>query len=103
MPWCSFPWHKLLPRLTQKTCYTVYSHLQSKFDPCVYILVFNEGYFCKFAQESLPGKQAKVETGHQCFSVVAQAKFQDSPKASPRADLARGRERKTFDTYMLYT
>ena len=20
MPWCSFPWHKLLPRLAQKTC-----------------------------------------------------------------------------------
>ena len=25
MPWCSFPWHKLLPRLTQNSCYTVYS------------------------------------------------------------------------------
>ena len=24
MPWCSFPWHKLLPRLTQNTCCTVY-------------------------------------------------------------------------------
>ena len=24
MPWCSFPWHMLLPRLTQKNCYTVY-------------------------------------------------------------------------------
>ena len=24
-PWCSFPWHKLLPRLTPKNCYTVYS------------------------------------------------------------------------------
>ena len=25
MPWCSFPWHKHLPRLAQKNCYTVYS------------------------------------------------------------------------------
>ena len=25
MPWCSFPRQKLLPRLTQKKCYTVYS------------------------------------------------------------------------------
>ena len=26
MPWCSFPWHKLLPRLAQKIkCCTVYS------------------------------------------------------------------------------
>ena len=25
MPCCSFPWHKHLPRLAQKTCYTVYS------------------------------------------------------------------------------
>ena len=23
MPWCLFPWHKLLPRLAQKTCCTV--------------------------------------------------------------------------------
>ena len=23
MPWCSFPWHKLLPSLAQKTCFTV--------------------------------------------------------------------------------
>ena len=23
MPWCSFPWHKLLPRLAQKNCCTV--------------------------------------------------------------------------------
>jgi len=23
MPWCSFPWHKLLPRPAQKNCYTV--------------------------------------------------------------------------------
>ena len=22
MPWCSFPWHKLLPSLAQKTCFT---------------------------------------------------------------------------------
>ena len=22
MPWCLFPWHKLLPRLTQNNCYT---------------------------------------------------------------------------------
>ena len=25
MPWCSFPWHKLVPRLAQKNCHTVYS------------------------------------------------------------------------------
>ena len=25
MPWCSLPWHKHLPRLKQKDCYTVYS------------------------------------------------------------------------------
>ena len=24
MPWCAFPWHKLLPRLAQKNCCTVY-------------------------------------------------------------------------------
>ena len=36
-------------------------------------------------RKAFPGKQAKVDTGHQCFSVVVQATFQDSPKASPRA------------------
>ena len=36
-------------------------------------------------RKAFPGKQAKVDTGHQCFSVVAQAMFQDSPKASPMA------------------
>ena len=25
MPWCWFPWHKLLTRLAQKNCYKVYS------------------------------------------------------------------------------
>ena len=25
MPWCSFPWHKLVPRLAQKNCCKVYS------------------------------------------------------------------------------
>ena len=41
IPWCLFLWHKLLRRLAQKKCCTVYS--QSKFDPWVYILVFAEG------------------------------------------------------------
>ena len=36
-------------------------------------------------RKAFPGKQAKVDTGHQCFSVVAQATPQDSPKASPMA------------------
>ena len=35
MPWCSFPWHKLLPRLTPKNCYTVYSlNLIDGLHPC---------------------------------------------------------------------
>ena len=45
MPWCSFPWHKLLPSLAQKDL--LYS--QSKFDPWVDILVFAKGNFCRFA------------------------------------------------------
>ena len=36
-------------------------------------------------RKAFPGKQAKVDTGHQCFSVVAQGIPQDSPKASPTA------------------
>ena len=57
MPWCSFPWHKLLSRLTQKNCY-IYT-LQSKFDPWVYIRVFNQPALCRFAWESLPGETGK--------------------------------------------
>ena len=36
-------------------------------------------------RKAFPQKQAKVDTGHQCFSVVAQAMPADSPKASPMA------------------
>ena len=36
MPWCSFQWHKLLPRLAKKNCHRVIQ--QSEFDPWVYIL-----------------------------------------------------------------
>ena len=36
-------------------------------------------------RKAFAGKQAKVDTGHQCFSVVAKATPQDSPKASPMA------------------
>ena len=35
MPWCSFPWHKLLPKLVQKIC-------------CI-DLGFAEGNYCRFA------------------------------------------------------
>ena len=45
MPWCSFPWHKLLPRLAQKNYCTVYRlslfHELTSF--------FDEGDFCRFA------------------------------------------------------
>ena len=42
-----------------------------------------------------------MDAGYQCFSVVAQARLQDSPKASPRADRVRGRkgEHKTYCMY----
>ena len=36
-------------------------------------------------RKAFPAKQAKVDTGHQCFSVLAQATPQESPKASPMA------------------
>ena len=57
MPWCSFPWHKLLPRLAQKE--VLYSlnlihEFTSLFSPKVY-------NFCRFAQEGLPSKQAFVD------------------------------------------
>ena len=59
--------------------------IQFKFDPYVYILVSTKVIFAGLPRKAFPGKQAKVNTGHQCFSVVAQATPQDSPKASPMA------------------
>ena len=82
MPWCSFPWHKLLPRLTQKNCYTFYSlSLIHEFTS-----LFRRRWFLQvLPRKAFPGKQAKVDSWRQCFSVVAQAAPQDSPKASPMA------------------
>ena len=45
--------------------------------------------FAGLPRKAFPRKQAYVR--HQCFSVVAEATHQDSPKASPRADHARKR------------
>ena len=82
MPWCSFPWHKHLPRLAQKDCCTVYSlNLIHEFTS----LFSTNLLYVGLRRKAFPGKQAKVDTGHQCFSVVAQATPQDSPKASPMA------------------
>ena len=55
MPWCSFPWHKLLPGLTlaQKNCCTVYSlnliHDHEFTSTYIYIRVFNLPALCRFA------------------------------------------------------
>ena len=82
MPWCSLPWHKHLPRLKQKDCYTVYSlNLIHEFTS----LFSTNLLYVGLRRKAFPGKQAKVDTGHQCFSVVAQATPQDLPKASPMA------------------
>ena len=50
----------------------------------VYILVFDEGDFCRFAKESLPTEIGKVS---RCTSVFfcGCTSSQDSPKASPMA------------------
>ena len=49
--------------------------LQSKFDPWVFSTnLLDVG----LPRKAFPGKQAKVDTGHPCFSVVAQATAQDS-------------------------
>ena len=86
MPWCSFPWHKHLPRLAQKNCCTVYSlNLIHEFTS-----VFSTNLlYVGLPRKDFPGKQAKVDTWHQCFSVVVQATPQDSPKASPMANFKR--------------
>ena len=47
MPWCSFPWHKLLPSLAQKTCFTVSLNL---------IHEFTSLFSPKVSSAGLPGK-----------------------------------------------
>ena len=57
MPWCSFPWHKLLPSLAQKTCFTVslnlIHELTSLFSPKV--------IFAGLPGKAFPRKQAFVD------------------------------------------
>ena len=79
MPWCSFPWHKLLLGLTQKNCYTVYSHLQSKFVPWVASLFWNTLIYAGLRRKAFPRKQAKVDIS--VFSGCP-SNSQDSLKAS---------------------
>ena len=76
MPWCSFPWHKLLPMLRKRIVIQ-----QSEFDPWVHILVFAEGDCCRFARKAFPRTQAFVD-----ISVfLSWATPQHSPNASPMA------------------
>ena len=49
--------------------------LQSKFDPWVFSTNL---LYVGLPRKAFPRKQAKVDTGLQCFSVVAQATAQDS-------------------------
>ena len=76
MPWCSFPWHKLLPRLTQNNFYIFYAVYSLNL-----IHEFDEGEFCTFAWKAFPPKQGFVDIRwHQCFCVVAQAAAKIRPR-----------------------
>ena len=74
MPWCSFPWHKHLPRLKQKNCCTVYSlHLIHKFTS-----LFRRSDFCRFAKESLPTEIGKGRHWTSVFFCGCTSSSQDS-------------------------
>ena len=61
-------------------------NLQYKFiHKFIYILVSTNLLYVGLRRKAFSEKQAKIDTGHQCSSVVAQATPQDSPKASPMA------------------
>ena len=72
MPWCSFPWHKLLPMLAPKNCHTtvwIWSRSSHpRFRRRLRVIVAG------LPEKAFPQKLEKVDTGHQRFSVVAQAK-----------------------------
>ena len=66
MPWCWFPWHKLLRRLAQKNCYKIHSlnlidEFTSLFSPKMIVAVL--------PRKAFPRKQAFVDiTIFLCFS-----------------------------------
>ena len=70
MPWCSFPWHNLLPRLVQKNCCI---NLIDEFTSWVSPKVIYAGLPAK----AFPRNQAFVD---QCFSVVAEATAKFCPR-----------------------
>ena len=81
MPWCSFPWHTLLPRLMQNNCCTVYSlNLIHEFTS-----LFRRSDFCRFAKESLPTEVGKGRHWTSVFFCGCTSRSQDSLKASPMA------------------
>ena len=76
MPWCSFPWHKLLPRLAQNGC-TVQIWSMS-LHPCFRRMWFMQVCLGKPSHGSIPLLTSVFFCGWASNS-------QDSPKTSPRA------------------
>ena len=69
MPWCSFPWHKLLPRLAQKNCcINLIDEFTSLLSPNVKVIF--AGLLSLWTSVFFRGRASNS---------------QDSPKASPRA------------------
>ena len=71
------------PKLTQSNCCTVYSlNLILSLHLHTFTSVFstNNLLYVGLPRKAFPGKQAKVDTGHQCFSVVAQAGAKIRPR-----------------------
>ena len=71
MPWCSFPWHKLLPSLAQNNCYAVYSlNLFHELHPC-----FRRRWFLQVCQ----GKPSRPKQAYVDISVFSGC-WSDSPR-----------------------
>ena len=83
MPWCSFPWHKLLPSLAQKTCCTVSLNLIHELTSLIHDRLnwkcFDAG---SLMEGSFPLEACLCR--HQCFSAVGQATAKIRPRRSPR-------------------
>ena len=73
MPWCSFPWHKLLPRLAQKTCHTKVWIWSMSSHPCF------RGRWLLQVCLGKPSHEAGL-CRHQCCSVFAQATAKIRPR-----------------------
>ena len=103
MPSCSFPPPKAgAKKLSYNSLNLAYSGQHPCFGPNWFIQFCHTWRWIRYAgmpRKSLPRKQAKVDTGHQCFSVVAQARAKILPRLPQGSFQMKELDRTTIYSY----